>query len=104
MNICLICLQETPLPGSYRIGSFLDDLQHQPSSYRFRDSSRAKSASHQRFERHGSSLLPGAYEKEDFLQEGSKRKMAYGFKAVERDQGPKIGHGYLDKVWHISPW
>ena len=24
--------------------------------------------------------------------------MTYGFKAIQRDEGPKIGHGYGDKV------
>lgn len=91
-------LQETPVPGAYRIGSFLDELQQQPSTYRFRDSSRVKSASHQRFERHGETLLPGAYETSTFLDEAAKRKVTYGFKAINRQQGPKIGHDYGDKV------
>ncbi len=43
-------------------------------------------------------LIPGAYETEDFLQESGKKTVTYGFKAVNREQGPKIGHGYGDKV------
>ncbi len=95
-------MQETPLPGAYRIGSFLDELQLQPSTYRFRDSSRAKSASHQKFERHGDALLPGAYETTDFLDETAKQKRTYGFQAIERKEGPKIGHGYGDKVFMFA--
>ncbi len=86
------------MPGAYQVGTFLDKLQEQPSTYRFRDSSRAKSASHQRFVRTGDTLLPGAYETTDFLDETSKRKMTYGFKGIERKDGPKIGHGCGDKV------
>ena len=43
-------------------------------------------------------LIPGRYDMEDFLQDTSKRPLTYGFKAVEREQGPKIGQGCLDKV------
>ena len=90
--------QETPNPGSYRSSGFLDDLQKQRSSYGFRDSSRVKSASHQKFERTGKTLLPGAYMHNDFLSDSAKKKTTFGFKAIQRDEGPKIGHGYLDKV------
>lgn len=86
------------MPGSYRIGSFLEDLQQKPSSYHFRDSSRGKMASHQKFERTGAALLPGAYESEDFVLKAAKRQVTFGFKATDREQGPKIGHGYGDKV------
>ena len=90
--------QETPIPGTYRVKGFLDELQKNPNSYRFRDSSRVKSASHQRFTRSGEMLIPGAYEHEDFLQESGKKAATFGFKGIERDKGPKIGHGYGDKV------
>ena len=43
-------------------------------------------------------LIPGAYEVEDFLQESGKKTATYGFKGINREQGPKIGHGYGDKV------
>lgn len=42
--------------------------------------------------------MPGAYEKEDLVGELSKQKKTYGFKAIDREEGPKIGHGYGDKV------
>ncbi len=35
---------------------------------------------------------------DDFVQETGRKSVTYGFKAIERDQGPKIGHGYGDKV------
>lgn len=95
--------QETPLPGAYRIGSFLDDLQKQPGTYRFRDSSRVKSASHQRFARCGEALLPGAYEQSDFVSDLAQQPKTYSFKNIKRGQEIKIGHGYGDKVW-ITPW
>lgn len=43
-------------------------------------------------------LVPGAYETDDFLQESGRKLLTYGFKGIEREQGPKIGHGYGDKV------
>jgi len=42
--------------------------------------------------------LPGAYEHEDFLMQTTRRQMTYGFKDITREDGPKIGHGYGDKV------
>lgn len=92
------CLQETPIPGAYRTRGFVDDLHHSRKTYGFRDGSRAKSASHQRFERTGQFLLPGEYRTTDSIQSLGKKKMTYGFKAIQRDEGPKIGHGYGDKV------
>lgn len=80
------------------MGGFLDDLQKTPNSYRFRDSSRAKSASHQRYTRTGEMLIPGAYQVDDFVTETGKKATTYGFKGIERHQGPKLGHGYGDKV------
>lgn len=80
------------------MGGFLDELQKAPNSYRFRDSSRAKSASHQHYTRTGEMLIPGAYEVDDFLQESGKKAVTYGFKRIEREQGPKIGYGCGDKV------
>ena len=91
--------QETPVPGSYKHRSFVEDLHGQPSSYRFRDTSRVKSASHQRFERTGQQLLPGAYESSGFLHELGRKKVTYGFLDTQRGEGPKIGHGYGDKVF-----
>ena len=43
-------------------------------------------------------MLPGAYETQGFVQDVSKRKVSYGFLDIERGAGPKIGHGYGDKV------
>ena len=77
----------------------MDDLHGQPGTYRFRDTSRVKSASHQRFERTGLQLLPGAYDTHDFVQQLNLKKVTYGFQSTERDEGPKIGHGYGDKVY-----
>lgn len=93
-----LLLQETPIPGSYSHRGFVDDLHSQPGTYRFRDTSRVKSASHQRFDRMGQHLLPGAYEVPGFVHTLTKKKVTYGFLATERDEGPKIGHGYGDKV------
>ena len=87
------------MPGSYRVGGFLDELQKRPSTYSFRDSSRVKSASHQRFEKTGKTLLPGAYNCTGFVQNLETKHMTYGFKGIEREQGPKIGHGCPDKVY-----
>ena len=80
----------------------MDDLHSRPGTYHFRDSSRVKSASHQRFDRTGQVLLPGAYETDSFVQSLGKKKVTYGFQAIERDEGPKIGHSCGDKVGHGS--
>lgn len=96
-------LKETPIPGSYSHRGFVDDLHSQPGTYRFRDTSRVKSASHQRFDRMGQHLLPGAYEVPGFVHTLTKKKVTYGFLATERDEGPKIGHGYGDKELDTSP-
>lgn len=45
--------------------------------------------------------MPGAYQLSDFLQESSRKHLTYGFKSLERDEGPKIGHGYGDKVTYF---
>lgn len=96
-------VKETPNPGSYKIGSFLDDLERKPGTYGFRDSTRAKSAGHARFQRNGDLLLPGAYEHADFLDDVGKKLATYGFRNTDRYQGPKIGHGYGDKDLDTSP-
>ena len=44
-------------------------------------------------------LLPGAYNTSGFVQDLTKKKVTYGFLDTEREEGPKIGHGYGDKVW-----
>ena len=80
----------------------MDDLHSRPGTYHFRDSSRVKSASHQRFDRTGQALLPGAYETDSFVHSLGKKKVTYGFQAIERDEGPKIGHSCGDKVGHDS--
>ncbi len=43
-------------------------------------------------------LMPGAYQHQSFLEETAKKKVTYNFQGIERDEGPKIGHGYGDKV------
>lgn len=96
-------IQDTPVPGSYKTKGFVDELQKTPHTYRFRDTSRIKSASHQRFVKTGEMLIPGAYEHEDFLQESGKKSTTFGFKRVERGKEPKIGHGYGDKVSALKP-
>ncbi|KAL5463901.1 hypothetical protein EMCRGX_G032850 [Ephydatia muelleri] len=96
-------VKETPNPGTYKIGSFVEDLERKQSTYGFRDSSRAKSAGHTRFQRNGDILLPGAYEHSDFLEAVAKKPATYGFRNTDRYQGPKIGHGYGDKDLDTSP-
>ena len=81
----------------------MDELQKTSNTYCFRDTSRVKSASHQRFTKTGEMLIPGAYEHEDFLQESGKKSATFGFKRVERGKEPKIGHGYGDKVSDVKP-
>ena len=47
----------------------------------------------------GDVLLPGAYDSSDFLLESARKIETFGFKAVDRESGPKIGHGCGDKVY-----
>jgi len=72
------------------------DLHKRSASYRFRDSSRSKKPVD--LQRKGDLLLPGAYEHKDFLEESAKKLQSFSFKAVDRQNATKIGHGYGDKV------
>lgn len=47
----------------------------------------------------GDLLLPGAYDSSDFILESARKIETFGFKAVDRESGPKIGHGCGDKVY-----
>ena len=46
--------------------------------------------------------MPGAYDTEDFVSQATKKQVTFGFKAIDREQGPKIGHGCGDKVTIIT--
>lgn len=95
-------LKETPTPGTYRLGSFLDELSKKSGGSRaFRAPGRKKIPGAQ--ERSGEVLLPGAYNSSDFLTESSKKIETFGFKAIDRESGPKIGHGYGDKEIYTEP-
>lgn len=56
--------QETPLPGAYESGTFLEDLQRRQNTYRFKSDGR-KIDPHPHGK--GALLLPGAYEFQPFL-------------------------------------
>lgn len=51
-----------------------------------------------RFYSTGEILIPGAYENKDFLDNLGRKPKTYNFRSIDREQGPKIGHGYGDKV------
>ena len=51
-----------------------------------------------RFYSTGEILIPGAYENKDFLDDLVRKPKTYNFRSIDREQGPKIGHGYGDKV------
>ena len=91
-------LQETPSPGAYRLGDFVEDLRKRPTTYGFRNTGRRPQSASAASAPSGDTLLPGAYEHKDFLEQSFRRSMAYSFRAIDRDSGPKIGHGYGDKV------
>lgn len=74
----------------------MDDLQDQTTTYGFRGTGRRPTSA--RFHSAGEVLLPGAYEQQDFLDELVSRPATYNFRGLNRDSGPKIGHGYGDKV------
>ena len=75
----------------------MDDLRKKNTTYGFRNTGRRPNSA-TAFAPSGGTLLPGAYEHKDFLEHSFKRPMAYSFRTIDRDSGPKIGHGYGDKV------
>lgn len=76
----------------------MDDLRKKHTTYGFRNVGRRPNSAGERFASSGELLLPGAYQHRDFVEQSLKRPMAYSFSAIDRDSGPKIGHGYGDKV------
>lgn len=91
-------VKDTPTPGSYKIDDFVEKLRTKHTTYGFRNVGRRPSSASRMFSSSGEVLLPGAYTSKDFLDLSAKRPMAYSFNAIDRDGGPKIGHGYGDKV------
>ena len=75
----------------------MDELNKKTSgAYAFRSVSRKKEPVS--YQGKGEVLMPGAYETKDFLHDMTTKAQTYNFKGVEREDGPKIGHGFGDKV------
>ena len=74
-------------------------MHSQTNTYGFRNTGRRPTSA--RFYTSGEVLLPGAYEHSDFLDDVTRKPKTYNFRSIEREAGPKIGHGYGDKVWLI---
>ena len=62
----ILLFQETPVPGSYDSADFIIMLQKRPHSYRFKSDGRKSDPQPQIGK--GATLLPGAYQHQDFLQ------------------------------------
>jgi hypothetical protein len=92
-------VRDTPNPGAYDLKDFLYDLDLRPGTYNFKGTGRlSKLGNFLETGDQGPYLLPGCYDKSDFVQEAAKRPRTYNFKSTDREAGPKIGHGFGDKV------
>ncbi|XP_062502237.1 protein STPG4-like [Corticium candelabrum] len=97
-------IKDTPNPGAYDIKDFLHYLEQRPGSYNFKGQGRqGKLLNFLEPGDHGPYLLPGCYNTKDFVEEASTRQWSYNFKSIDRETGPKIGHGCGDKEISTSP-
>uniref|UniRef100_K1RBD6 Uncharacterized protein C2orf61-like protein n=1 Tax=Magallana gigas TaxID=29159 RepID=K1RBD6_MAGGI len=91
---------ETPLPGAYESGTFLEDLQRRQNTYRFKSDGR-KIDPHPHGK--GAILLPGAYEFQPFLDRLEQAPATYNFKATDRSKQNFLVIGHKDKDINVSP-
>lgn len=85
-----VTLRETPLPGSYKVVTFVDDLDKRQNAFSFNAVGRRVDA--QLYGR-GEMLLPGAYEYEDNIAALEKKPTTYSFKSIQRDGTVARGDG-----------
>ncbi|KAL3874130.1 hypothetical protein ACJMK2_037183 [Sinanodonta woodiana] len=93
-------IRETPAPGAYGSGTFLEDIEKKPNTYRFKSDGR-KIDAHPHGK--GAFLMPGAYEKTSFVDDLNKSLHTYSFKTVQRDATDTLNFGRKDKDINISP-
>eukprot|EP00112_Aurelia_sp_Birch-Aquarium-sp1_P015647 Seg349.10 transcript_id=Seg349.10/GoldUCD/mRNA.D3Y31 product="Protein STPG4" protein_id=Seg349.10/GoldUCD/D3Y31 len=89
-------IKNTPIPGTYEVKTFLDDLNAQPisKSYGFKSEGRKKNADPSR---KGHYLMPGLYQRKDsIVDELQKKKMTYSFAAVSREDTNAVVTGMKD--------
>ncbi|XP_056022235.1 protein STPG4-like [Ostrea edulis] len=93
-------IRETPLPGTYEGGTFLEDLQKKQNTYRFKSDGR-KIDPHPHGK--GAVLMPGAYEFNHFLERLEQAPATYNFKATDRSKQNFLVIGHRDKDINVSP-
>ncbi|KAK2547343.1 Protein STPG4 [Acropora cervicornis] len=98
-------LKDTPVPGTYDLKNFVQDLQFNPISktYGFKNTGRKKNADPSR---RGSYLMPGLYKHFRCVDQLEKQQISYNFKACDRYHTPTALVGYIDKEFansQISP-
>ncbi|XP_067030127.1 protein STPG4-like [Acropora muricata] len=98
-------LKDTPVPGTYDLKNFVQDLQFNPISktYGFKNTGRKKNADPSR---RGSYLMPGLYKHFTCVDQLEKQQISYNFKACDRYHTPTALVGYIDKEFansEISP-
>ncbi|KAK3715075.1 hypothetical protein QZH41_012132 [Actinostola sp. cb2023] len=98
-------LKDTPVPGTYEIKDFVDDMHGNPikSTYGFKNAGRTKNADPSR---RGSTLMPGLYKHTTEVQRMDEKKITYNFKSCDRYSMPSALVGYIDKEYlksQVSP-
>lgn len=90
--------QDTPVPGSYDLKDFVEELQTNPvrMTYGFQNAGRKRDADRSR---KGSHLMPGLYKHTTCVDKLEKQQVTYSFKACDRYHTPTALVGYIDKVF-----
>lgn len=93
----LLWQQDTPVPGTYDLKDFVEELQTNPvrPTYGFKNAGRKRDADPSR---KGSHLMPGLYKHATCVDQLDKQKVTYSFKACDRYHTPTALVGYIDKV------
>lgn len=94
-------IKETPVPGAYESGTFIDEMRVRPNTYRFKTDGRKINPQPQIGK--GESLMPGAYEYEDLAANIDRSRSTYAFRDTSRDHKDFLNFGVKDKDVNVSP-
>ncbi|XP_074640056.1 protein STPG4-like [Tubulanus polymorphus] len=95
-------IRETPVPGAYEVQDFITLYNKNPikQSYRFKSDGRRRDPNpHGK----GATLLPGAYNRKDFIEELETLPLTYNFKSTGRKGKDLLNRGIKDKDINVSP-
>ena len=94
-----VYFQETPVPGSYELRDFLQEkeLNRINPTYNFKNEGRKKKPG---IIPDGATLLPGAYEHKDFLDNLMEQQLTYQFKSSGRK---RVLPGIKDPDCNVAP-